>query len=212
MAALDQDGCAVLLGVSRETLAPCAELLRLLVRWQKAYNLVGRSTLEDPWRRHILDSAQLLRYIPPGAGRVVDLGSGAGFPGLVLALLSELEVHLIESSGTKIQFLREVVRRTGASARPHHARIETLEVFPVDVVTSRALAPLPALFDLGKPFLAPGGQCLFLASRAQSDESRTRSDELMRLSDGRHMVARAYDSVSDPRGVVLQLKEVVPCA
>lgn len=205
MAPLDQDGCAELLGVSRETLAPCAELLRLLVRWQKAYNLVGRSTLRDPWRRHILDSAQLLRYIPPGAGRLVDLGSGAGFPGLVLALLSELEVHLIESSGTKIQFLREVLRRTSASARTHHARIESLEALPADVVTSRALAPLPALVDLATPFLAPGGRCLFLTSRTQSDE-------LMRLSDGRHMVARAFDSVSDPRGVVLQLKEVVPCA
>ena len=201
MAALDQDACAALLGVSRETLAPCAELLRLLVHWQKAYNLVGRSTLGDPWRRHILDSAQLLRYIPRGAGRLVDLGSGAGFPGLVLALLSELEVHLIESSGTKIQFLREVLRCTGASARAHHARIETLEALPADVVTSRALAPLPALLHLATPFLAPGGQCLFLTSRTQSDE-------LMRLSDGRHMVPRAFDSVSDPRGVVLQLKEV----
>lgn len=200
-APLDQDRCASLLGVSRETLASCAALLQLLLRWQTAYNLVGRSTLHDPWRRHILDSAQLLHYVAPDARTVVDLGTGAGFPGLVLALVGDLQVHLIESSGAKVQFLREAVRRTGASATIHHARIEALAPLPADVVTSRALAPLPALLDLAAPFLAPGGQCLFLSSRQQSDE-------LTRVSDTWHMVARTFDSLSDRRGVVLQLKEV----
>ena len=92
--------------VSRETLERLQTYLALLARWQKKINLVGPSTLADPWRRHVLDSAQLLPHIAPGSS-LVDLGSGAGFPGLVLAIMAQLDVHLVESDLRKTVFLQE---------------------------------------------------------------------------------------------------------
>ena len=95
-------------------------------RWQRAINLVGQSTLADPWRWHVLDSAQLLAHLPPGAASLVDLGSGAGFPGLVLAVLGARGVVLVESDRRKAQFLREVARSTGTAVVVEAARIEDL--------------------------------------------------------------------------------------
>lgn len=201
MTPLDQSGCADLLGVSRETLEPCRVLIELLERWQGAVNLVGRSTLADPWRRHILDSAQLLRHLPARPGTIIDLGSGAGFPGLVLAILADRDVHLVESDGRKIQFLREARRLLGIAARLHHARIEALSAWQAGVVTARALAPLDRLLPLAEPFITRDTRCLFL----KSDEVER---ELTTAARDWHMKVRRHASVSDPRGVVLQLEEI----
>ena len=100
--------------------------LELLRRWQRAINLVGASTLADPWRRHILDCAQIAPHVPRTAATVLDLGSGAGLPGLVLALLGVPGVQLVESDRRKAQFLREAARATGAAVVVHAARIEQL--------------------------------------------------------------------------------------
>src|SRR5918912_3476535 len=113
---LTPEGFAELVPVSRETLDRLAAYLDLLRRWQRTINLVGAATLDDPWRRHLLDSAQLLRFLPEGVRRLVDLGSGAGLPGLALAILGVPEVHLIESDRRKAAFLREAARATGAAA------------------------------------------------------------------------------------------------
>src|SRR5688572_10841677 len=95
------------LHVSRETVERLAVYLEVLRRWQRTINLVGAATLADPWRRHILDCAQLWRWWPVGAHRLVDLGSGAGLPGLILAVMGAPETHLVESDGRKAAFLRE---------------------------------------------------------------------------------------------------------
>ncbi len=186
--------------VSRETLQRLSAYLELLRRWQGAINLVGASTLADPWRRHILDCGQIAPHVPQGAGTVLDLGSGAGLPGLVLALLGVPGVHLVESHQRKAQFLREAARATGAPVVVHAVRIEQLELC-ADVVTARALAPLPRLLELAAPVLAPGGLCLFLKGEAVRDE-------LTQARQSWHMHSEIVPSRSGSRGVLLKLEGV----
>jgi 16S rRNA (guanine527-N7)-methyltransferase len=132
-------------GVSRETLIRLQTFATLLAKWQKAINLVSPATLPDLWSRHFLDSAQLLPLAPAGAQTWLDIGSGAGFPGLVLAILGAPQVHLVESDQRKSAFQREVARATGTNATFHVKRIEDLRPEDVgvlaDVITARALAP-----------------------------------------------------------------------
>jgi 16S rRNA (guanine527-N7)-methyltransferase len=187
--------------VSRETIERLVIHLELLERWQGAINLVGPKALRDPWRRLVLDSAQLTRYLPPNAASLVDLGSGAGFPGLVLAILGVPGVHLIESDRRKAVFLREAARLSGAPVEVHAERIERMAGFRSDVVTARALAPLPRLLGLAAPFLAPATVGLFL-------KGRNLADELTEARKTWHMIAHMSPSLSDPMGVVLELREV----
>jgi 16S rRNA (guanine527-N7)-methyltransferase len=189
------------LGVSRETLERLTIHLELLRRWQPAGNLVGLTTLTDPWRRHILDSVQLAVRVPAAANTLVDLGSGAGFPGMVLALLGVRGVHLVESNRRKAQFLREVARATGAPVTIHAERIERLQGWPADTLTARALAPLPRLLELAEGFLSSDSVCLFLKGRSVDDE-------LTNAGISWHMVAERLPSLSQPTGVVLELQGV----
>jgi 16S rRNA (guanine527-N7)-methyltransferase len=199
--ALGAEGFAARLDVSRETLDRLTVYLELLGRWQRAINLVGPATLADPWRRHILDSAQLLSHLPERARPLVDLGSGAGFPGMVLALLGVPGVALIEADRRKAEFLRQVARATGADVAVHAGRIERLTAWPAAVVTARALAPLPRLLPLAEPFLAADGVCLFLKG-----PSLTR--ELIDAGKSWHMVPEMFPSVSSSSGIVLKLRGV----
>jgi len=157
-------------GVSRETLENLRIYAETLVKWNKKVNLVSRSTIDGLWHRHFLDSAQLYPLFPPNSQVLIDLGSGAGFPGLVLAIMGCPQVHMVEADRRKSEFLREVVRLTAAPAQIHNSRIEALEPFPVDIVTARALAPLPDLLSWAEPFMAPKSQCLFLKGRNVEDE------------------------------------------
>ena len=198
---LGADGFARLVPVSRETLARLEAYAELLSRWSGRINLVGRATLDDPWRRHFLDSAQLLPLVPPTAGSLIDLGSGAGFPGLVLAILGVPGVTLVDSDAKKCAFLREAARLTGASARIAAARLESLPPQPFDIVTARALAPLHVLLGLAAPFLGPGTRCLFL-------KGERAPEELTEARKGWKMETTAHRSRSDPRGVILELRQV----
>lgn len=160
---------AVLAAVSRETRERLDIYAGLLRKWQRSINLVGPRTIGDLWNRHFTDSAQLLPLIPsaetPTTRVLVDFGSGAGFPGLVLAILGAGEVHLIESDQRKATFLREVARATGTPVTVHAKRIEQVAPFPADVVSARALAPLNDLLGFAAPFLRPDSLCLWLNSR-----------------------------------------------
>lgn len=144
--------------VSRETLERLQIYADLLVKWNKSINLVSRDSLGDLWRRHFLDSAQLFHLLRDTPAQdnltLLDLGSGAGFPGIILALLGLKKVHLIESDQRKCVFLREVARATGCKVTVHNARIEAVDAFRADVVTARACAPLPQLLDYAWPFLS----------------------------------------------------------
>ena len=167
----DRRAALDLLAVSRETEERLALFVDLLDRWRRITNLISAVSFDDIWLRHIADSAQLLD-LAPRARRWVDLGAGAGFPGMVLAIRLAgqpgAEVHLIESDQRKCAFLREAARATGAPARVHCARIESLapdSLAPVDAVTARALAPLPIVLDFASVWLMRGAVGVFPRGR-----------------------------------------------
>ena len=150
----------------------------------------------------MLDSAQLLPLIPDGARLLVDLGSGAGFPGLVLAILGVPEVHLIESDARKCAFLREAARVTETSVVVHASRIEAMAPLPADVITARALAPLPKLLDLAAPFLQPHSICVFLKGKNAAEELR-QARRQWRMKDA------ILPSRTDPDASIIALRQVV---
>jgi len=150
--------------VSRETIGRLEILVATLVRWQKAINLIGRTTIEEVWTRHVLDSAQLAPLIPAAAKTLTDLGSGGGFPGLVLAALSpELDLTLIEVDARKAAFLGEAGRRMALPRVPRVVigRIEDVAPAKADVVTARALAPLGQLLGWADRHRTDNAICLF---------------------------------------------------
>lgn len=188
--------------VSRETLVALTKYAELLTRWQKAKNLVANSTLPDLWRRHFFDSMQLFPLLGRSEYRqILDIGSGAGFPGLVLAIAGAGHVHLVESNGRKGAFLREVIRTTGAPATVHTARIETLDPFDVDFVTSRACAKTAQLLDWSKPFLKTGSEALLL-------KGKTVDEELTDAARLWTMQVTKTASLTDRDGWVLHLTDI----
>jgi 16S rRNA (guanine527-N7)-methyltransferase len=198
---LTVEGFAETIPVSRETLARLEAYAELLTRWSARINLIGRDTIADLWRRHILDSAQLRAFVPDRARSMMDLGSGAGLPGLVLAILGVPGVELVEADSRKCAFLREAARITEAAMTLRPCRIEAVSPHPVDVVTARACAPLDRLLGLAEPFVAPDSDCLFLKGE--------RVEEELTLARKRWtMTASLHQSRSDPRGVVLRLQQV----
>jgi 16S rRNA (guanine527-N7)-methyltransferase len=198
---LDPHGFAALSGVSRETLVRLEAYAGLLVRWSARINLVGANTLGDLWRRHFLDSTQLLQYVPEGTRSLMDLGSGAGFPGLVLAISGVPGVELIEADARKCAFLREAARIAAAPVVIRNARIETVPPHIVDVVTARGCAPLDRLLVLAQPFIGPETVCLF-------PKGEQAARELTAARQAWTMNATCHDSCTDPRGVILCLKQV----
>jgi 16S rRNA (guanine527-N7)-methyltransferase len=188
-------------GVSRETSDRLQAYAALLTAWSGRINLVARSTLDDLWRRHFLDSAQLLPLLPSGARSLIDLGSGAGFPGLVLAILGVPGVELVEADSRKAAFLREAARITGAAVTIHGCRIESVSAHGVDVVTARGCAPLDRLLALAEPFAGPGTTHLFLKGE-RMEEELTVARKAWTMAATRHI------SRADPRGVVLSLQQV----
>ncbi len=186
--------------VPRETIHRLVRYAELLALWQKSTNLVAPSTLPALWSRHFADSAQLCA-LAPNARLWLDLGSGAGFPGLVVAILGawrpDFRMHLVESNRKKCAFLAEVARATKAPVDIHAMRIEELaesaETLKPDVVSARALAPLPRLFELASPFFGPETRGLFLKGReteAEIAEAQARFDFGFRL----HASLTARDS------------------
>ena len=165
--AADRSRALALTPVSRETLDRLDRFVAVLLAWQQHTNLIAASTEPTLWTRHVADSLQLLR-LAPQARIWVDLGSGGGFPGLVIACaLADMpgaRVHLVESSTKKATFLREAVRAAGVPAEVHAVRIEDFVenlAVPVDVVTARALAPLAGLLTATYPLLKAGTFGLF---------------------------------------------------
>jgi 16S rRNA (guanine527-N7)-methyltransferase len=176
----DREKALAIVDVSRETLGRLDRFTELLLAWQARINLISPSTIPSLWTRHVADSLQLLELVEPpvatahphaGEGRRrgvwLDLGSGAGFPGIVIACaLAEVpgaRVHLVESNLKKVSFLREVIRETKVPAIVHAARIETMASAlgeTVDYVTARAVAPLPELLEMIAPFLERGAKAL----------------------------------------------------
>ena len=192
--------------VSRETFERLVAFQQLFLKWNRTINLAAPSTLDDVWGRHILDSAQLAR-IAPEAKRWADLGSGGGFPGLVLAFLlverDGASIDLVESNRKKASFLQAVIGQFGLPARVVARRIDdsyTLVSTP-EIVTARALAALPALLDLSAPWLTKGSRALFHKGRdyrAEVEESTHRwAFDLVE-----------HPSMTDAHGVILEVTDL----
>lgn len=198
-------------GVSRET---CDRLTRYadeLATWQGRMNLVSPRTLPEVWHRHMLDSAQLVPLVTElrtQKGRPLvwlDIGSGGGFPALVIAIMTGEEVHLVEKSPRKGQFLRAMAKELAPAARIHTARVEEVAKNPAlpapDVVTARACAPLPRLLEMAYPFLQKGAQGLFL-------KGQHLDDELTEATKCWRMRTATLPSLTSPGGRILRVEEI----
>lgn len=189
--------------VSRETLARLKLFVGLLEDWNVRINLVSAKSLAEVWKRHVWDSAQLV----PLAGEarsLVDFGSGAGFPGLVLAIVlaeRKPKVVLYEAIAKKCRFLEEAAHRTGAAVEVRNDRIEKAQPEPFDLVTARACASLSQLLSYAIPFQAKNTRCLFL--KGQSVEA-----ELADATKDWSMKVEQHPSRSDPSGVILDIREL----
>ncbi len=205
-----RDAVLAQLNVSRETAARLDAYVRLLTEWQARVNLVAADTLGDVWERHILDSGQLLAHAEADQIRWVDLGSGAGFPGLVISLLLHDRggsVVLIESNLKKAAFLREAARRTGAPAHIEAQRVEDVliarRIARCDIVTARAVAPLPALISLAAPLLSQGATGLFL-------KGKSAAQELTAARESWTIEADLQASVTHPDGRIVRIVSLAP--
>lgn len=192
--------------VSRETSERLAIYLKLLRRWNKKINLVAPATLKDAASRHFDDSLQLIEHAPEGAKKWIDLGSGGGFPGLVIAIDAadrrpDLFVTLVESDQRKSVFLRTVLRETGVKAQVLSERIESIPAAPHDVISARALAPLAPLLRLSERFLSANTTCLFL-------KGRKHQEELAEAAQHWHFTHEAVASQTDPESALLIVKDI----
>jgi 16S rRNA (guanine527-N7)-methyltransferase len=192
------------LHVSRESQAKLALYVETLEKWQKQINLIAPSTVGSAWSRHVADSLQLLPHIPNHVTTIADLGTGAGFPGLALALVRPLHAHLYESNGKKVAFLREVIRRTGAAATVHQMRIEDLARDPnlpvIQLVLSRAFAPLDQLLGYAEPLFQRGARALFHKGQ-DVDAELTEAAKYWKLQFKKH------PSSTDSKACLLEVEE-----
>jgi 16S rRNA (guanine527-N7)-methyltransferase len=189
--------------VSRETAARLGRFAELLGVWNRRVNLTSARDLAVVWRRHIADSLQVVPLLADGGSAdAADIGSGPGFPGLVVAIATGRHVHLIEADRRKAAFLREAARETAAPVTIHAVRAETLAgSLSVGCILARAVAPLPRLLELGTPLLAPGGACVFLKG------ART-EDELTAAREQWHMRVESFPSKTDPHGRILRIRDI----
>lgn len=189
--------------VSRETLARLKLYVSLLEDWNARLNLVSAGSLAAVWKRHIWDSAQLQEYMPKPTQSLVDLGSGAGFPGVVLATLlgPSVRVVLYESIAKKCRFLEEVARRVVPHVEVRNARIEQAGPEPFEVVTARACAPLTQLLAYAEPFQGKATRNLFLKGQSVASE-------LTEAHKSWKMQVRQHPSCTDPSGTILEIGEL----
>ncbi len=160
------------MNVSRETISRLKVYQALLEKWQPRINLISSHTLSDVWQRHFEDSLQLIKYISDAPQSLVDMGSGAGFPGLVLALSypTSLKVTLIESDVRKSLFMENVSRETNVPVKIISKRIEDVQDIKGDIITARGLSALTKLFEMSFPLMTDSSQCLFLKGKGVDKE------------------------------------------
>lgn len=192
------------LDVSRETIARLENFLSLVAKWNPAINLVARSTLENAWARHIQDSAQLYALMPPGTRHWADLGSGGGFPGLVIAILAlerdpELRVTLVEADQRKSAFLRQASHTMALGATVIAERIESLAPLGADLLSARALAPLTALCGFTQQHRTSAGVSLF-------PKGANHALEVAAARTSWQMDLESVPSATDAEAVILKLK------
>lgn len=203
-----RDAFAATYHVSRETLAALERYRLLLLKWANHINLIGPSTKDRFWQRHILDCAQILSVAGPEISSLVDFGSGAGLPGLVLAaLLQERrenhQVTLIEVSAKRCSFLREAARALNVTINLRQAKIADVIPFEANLVTARAFAPLATLLAYAHPWTQLGARMIFL----KGEDVQT---EIQEASTNWRFQTSIRTSVTDPRGRVVEIFDLRP--
>ena len=194
------------LDVSRETLVKLDHLLSLVEKWNPAINLIAQGSLAGAWQRHVLDSAQIFHFIPPLTRKVADFGSGAGFPGLVLAIMAQaalpsLRMTLVESDKRKATFLSQAVQQLGLSVTVLVDRAESVLPLFADVVTARALAPLDTLCGIAVRHLVLGGIAVF-------PKGGQAAKEIEEAAAHWDFQVHQAQSQTDPTGRILTLKSI----
>jgi len=184
--------------VSRETIGRLARFTALLLKWQQRINLISGKTAESVWVRHILDSAQLVVHLPRPPGRILDLGSGAGLPGVILSIMTDHELHLAEADSRKIAFLRVALRETGSQAVLHEGRIEELPDLQPDIITARAFAPLDRLLSISRT--QHHRDLVFWLHKGREVNS-----ELTGAASWTTLKAEVFDSITASDGHILKL-------
>ena len=202
MIALDNYG----IHVSRETMSRLQSYHDLILRWTKTINLIAPSTVADARLRHIVDSAQVFTYVPATAETLVDIGSGGGLPGVVLAILAaekqpKLRVTLVESDQRKATFLKTAIRTLDLSAVVLATRIEELDIPRCDVVTARALAPAAKLLAFADQLMNPTGTALL-------QKGRNYAAELEQATASWRFTCHAHQSLTEPEARILQIEDI----
>ncbi len=194
------------LDVSRETMADLEAYAALVTKWTPAINLIARSSVADLWDRHITDSAQLYRHVPQSYQKWTDIGSGGGFPGIVMAIIAkttqpDAQFVLIESDQRKATFLRTVTRELSLSVEVIADRIENVPPQTADVVSARALTALSGLIPLTKRHLSPNGVALLHKGRqSQQEVAEAQKNWSFDLED--------YPSFTDPEARIIALRRI----
>lgn len=192
------------MNVSPEVVEKLDAYVSLLNEWQRKMNLISSNTLSIVWTRHILDSAQVYKYIEPQDKVIMDFGSGAGFPALVLSIMDQnqqLDIHLVESDGKKCQFLDAVKEKCKLNVTIHNERIENLPHLSVNIITARALAALDKLISYASPFMTWETRCIFLKGKKASEEINEAKKKWM-------FDLEKHQSVSSDEGQILILSKV----
>ena len=193
--------------VSRETFEKFSIYYQTLIKWQNSINLISKNTIERVWERHFLDSAQLYNITKEIDGNIIDFGSGAGFPGLILAMMGNKKIHLVESDQKKCTFLREVSMLSETNVTVHHNRIEDLEYFDVELITARALAPLNKLIDYAEAFTKNSStnqklpKLLFLKGKSYKKE-------ISELGKRISFSIEEFESITDKFGKILYINKI----
>jgi 16S rRNA (guanine527-N7)-methyltransferase len=190
-------------GVSRETKARLDIFVDHLLRWNRRINLIAAGDEAIIWERHVADALALLPLLPPDFTHGIDIGSGGGFPGLVLAIASERPFHLVESDQRKAAFLREAARAAHAPAVVHAERIERVRIEPAPLITARAVSALPTLLRWSERLLASGGVCVF-------PKGKNVEDELTAADREWNMRVERFPSTTDSSATILRISEISP--
>jgi 16S rRNA (guanine527-N7)-methyltransferase len=197
--------------VSRETFKKFEIFIEVLLKWQKSVNLISNSTINTIWKRHFLDSAQLYTYSQDIKGNILDIGSGAGFPGMILAMMGNNNVNLIESDQKKCIFMREVARLTNTKVKIYNCRIEDLDYMKPELIISRALAPLSKLIEYVDNHMNKNIEENKATPKLLFLKGKNYNNEIYDLLKIKKLEIDIFPSITDDFGKVLYIKNINLC-
>ena len=194
--------------VSRETFLKFEIFSETLIKWQNSINLVSKSSIKDIWARHILDSAQLYNFTKEIKGNILDMGSGAGFAGIILAMMGNQNINVVESDEKKCIFMREVSRLSNTKITIHNCRIENLTFINPELITSRALASLSKLVNYAEIHMKKNKEGKKIIPKLLFLKGKNFSDELVELEKIRKIELKIYPSITSEYGKVIYINKV----